>query len=411
MKEPMTAPPHRPDLPPAARPTETGASPTITYAAAGLLGMLPFSTDVYLTTMVDLGREFGVAVAGVQQTMMAFTIGFALAHLAIGRLADRFGRRPVALIGIAVYLVGSALAVAAPSLGLLVAARFVQGAAAATGPIIARTLIRDTVPPENGGRALAKVGALFGIAPLVAPVIGTLIAQSAGWRGALSTLLVYGAILLAILWKRLPETRPPNVHGADRIGILQALRHFVRTRAFVVGALALASGYGVLFTWLTTSAFLMVGTLGITKFQASLVYMAGSGGFLVGNMIAMRLARSRPPRHVLRVAGGLMILGTLAPLVVVTAGAGAWIPVLIALLPFYLGWGLAQPMATAIAMRPFPESAGQASAWLGISQQAGGIAFGLVAATLGGGLGTLTVMVVAALAFTGVVFLPVQKSA
>ena len=85
-------------LPAAARPTADGASPTITYAAAGLLGMLPFSTDVYLTAMPELGRDFGVAVAGVQRTMLAFTLGFAFAHLFIGRLADLYGRRPVALI-------------------------------------------------------------------------------------------------------------------------------------------------------------------------------------------------------------------------------------------------------------------------------------------------------------------------
>lgn len=407
----MTVPLHRPDLPPSARPTADGASPTITFLAAGMLGMLPFSTDVYLTAMVDLGHEFGVAVAGVQQTMLAFTVGFALAHLVLGRLADRFGRRPVALAGVGLHLAASIVVVMAPTLATLVAARLVQGMAAATGPIIARTLIRDTVPPEHGGRALAKVGALFGIAPLVAPVVGTVIAQWAGWRGALATLIVYAAVLLVVLWRRLPETRPAQVHGADRISILRALRHFTRTRAFVVGGLALFCAYGVLFAWLTTSAFLMVGALGISKFHASLVYTLGSAGFLAGGMLAMRFARTMPPRHILRLAGGLMIVGTIAPLCVVGLGLAHWAALLASLLPFYLGWGLAQPMATAIAMRPFPEAAGQASAWLGISQQAGGILFALAASSFGGGMATLVVMVVAAIAFTGVVFLPVQKPA
>lgn len=404
--------PHRPDLPPTARPTADGASPTITHLAAGMLGMLPFSTDVYLTAMPDLGRDFGVDVAGVQRTMLAFTLGFALAHLVLGRLADRFGRRPVALAGIALYLVGSVLAVAAPTLSLLIAARLIQGAAAATGPIVARTLIRDTVPPEHGGRALAKVGALFGIAPLVAPPIGALISDHLGWRGALATLVVYGSVLLAVLWARLPETRPPHLHGADRISILKALAHFSRTRSFVIGAAALFCGYGVLFAWLTTSAFLMVGALGIPKFQSSLVYMLGSAGFLVGGVIAMKLTRSRSPGFVLRLAGVAMILGTIAPLAVVLAGLGGVWPLLLAtLLPFYLGWGLAQPMATAIGMRPFPEAAGQASAWLGIAQQAGGIVFALAASSLGAGTATLGVMIAAALFFTGVVFLPSGKSA
>ena len=258
-------------LPEAARPTADGASPTITYAAAGLLAVLPFSTDVFLTAMVDLGRDLGVSMVAVQRTMLAFTLGFALAHLVIGRLADRFGRRPVALGGLVVFIGGSILAVLAPNLDLLVAARLVQGAAAATGPIIARTLVRDTVPPENGGRALSKVGAWFGVAPLVAPLIGTLAAEQGGWRAALSVLIVYGCLLGLILWWRLPETRPVQVHGAERVSILRAFAHFIRTRAFVVGCLSLACGYGVLFSWLTTSAFLLIDQLHMTRIQASLV--------------------------------------------------------------------------------------------------------------------------------------------
>jgi DHA1 family bicyclomycin/chloramphenicol resistance-like MFS transporter len=406
----MTAP-HRPDLPPAARPTADGASPTIVRLAAGLLGLLPFSTDVYLTAMVDLGRDFGVEVAGVQRTMLAFTFGFALAHLFLGAAADRFGRRPVVLVGILVYLAAAVTAVAAPDLDVLVAARFVQGGAAASGPIVARTLIRDTVPPELAGRALSKVGALFGIAPVLAPFVGTAATHLAGWRGSLGTLPIYGAILLVALARRLPETRPAHVHGADRVSIVQALRHCVRHRTFVVGCLAVATGYGVLYTWLTTSAFLMVGGLGYSKVEASWIYTAGAVGFLGGGMIAMRLARSLSPRRVLRIAAVAMLVGTLTPLALLLAGAPHWLGLLAALLPYYVGWGLAQPMATAVAMRPFPEMAGQASAWVGIAQQVGGMAFAVVAASFGGGTATPIVMVAAAIVFTVSVFLPAETTA
>ena len=397
-------------LPPSARPTADGASPTITHLAAGMLGLLPFSTDVYLTAMVDLGRDFQVEVGGVQRTMLAFTFGFALAHLFIGRLADRFGRRPVALVGIAVYLVAAVAAVTAPSLDLLVLARFVQGGAAACGPIVARTLIRDTVAPENGGRALSKVGAIFAVAPLAAPFVGTFAAGLAGWRGALGTLAIYGAVLLVALWLRLPETRPPNVHGAERVTILRALAHCARTRAFVVGCLALGAGYGALYAWLTTSAFLMVDRLGYSKVEASWVYTAGAVGFLLGGVIAMRLTRRLIPRHVLRIAAAAVVVGTAGPLALLLSGHVHWAVLLVALLPYYVGWGLAQPMATAIGMRPFPEMAGQASAWLGIAQQVGGMAFAVVAASLGGGLATPAIMTIAALVFTAVVFMPVQKA-
>ena len=139
--------------------------------------------------------------------------------------------------------------------------------------------------------------------------------------------------------------------------------------------------------------------------------MVGSAGFLVGGLVAMRLARRLLPRHILRSAAALMVVGTIAPTIVLALGFTAWPVVIAALLPFYVGWGLAQPMATSIAMRPFPEMAGQASAWAGMAQQIGGIGFALAASALGGGMGTLAVMIVAAVAFTGTVFLPVQKPA
>lgn len=396
-------------LPETARPTADGASPTVTYAAAGLLGLLPFSTDVFLTAMVDVGRDFHATMAEVQPTMLAFTLGFAIAHLFIGRLADLFGRRPVALWGLVVFLVGSIGAVMAPSLALLIAARFVQGLTAATGPIIARTLVRDTVPPELGGRALAKVGTIFAIVPLISPTLGTLATNHGGWRAALVVLIVYGVALAAVLWLRLPETRPNSLHGAEHVSILRALRHCIRTRAFVVGCLAVACAYGVLFSWLTTSAFLMVNTLGMTKLEASNVYTSGAVGFLCGGILAMRLAKAWLPRHVLRLAAGLMVLGTVAPFLALQSGFTSWPALVVTLLPYYVGWGLAQPMATSIAMRPFPEMAGQASAWVGMAQQLGGILFAVVAASLGGGIWTLVVMMIAAVGFTASVFLPVQK--
>lgn len=382
---------------------------TFVPVAGALFAVLPLSTDIYLTAMVDLGRDFGVDVAGVQRTMLSFTFGFGLAHLFVGRFADRIGRRPTALVGLAVYVVASILAAAAPSLGLLVLARFVQGMAAAIGPIIARTLIRDTIAPEGAGRALSKMGAYVGIAPLTAPLAGTFAAMLGGWRATLVVLAVYAAILGLLLWRRLPETRPASVAAAPAISVLAALGRLMRARIFLIGIAALAAGYGILLTWLTTSGFLLIGTLGMSKFEASAIYTIGSAGFVSGSLVGMRMAHRFLPRWILRTAAALLLLGTIAPTVVLWAGFQHWAVILVAVFPFYLGWGIGQPAAIAIAMRSFPEMAGQASAWLGLFQQVGGIALSLVAARFGGGLATPVVMIVGAVLFTAVVFTPAPK--
>lgn len=389
-------------------PTEAARPSLVPYGAA-LFALLPLSTDIYLTAMVDLGRDFGVDIAGVQRTMLAFTLGFGLAHLFVGRLADRLGRRPVALVGLAAYCLGSVAAAAAPSLDLLVAARLVQGMAAATGPILARTLIRDTIAAEAAGRAMAKMGALLGIAPLCAPLLGTVAAHVGGWRAAILLLAVYGAGLGLLLWRRLPETRPA-VAGAT-LSIGAALLRLARNRVFLIGIAALAGGYGSLLTWLTTSGFLLIGDLGLTRMEAAAIYTIGSAGFVSGGVIGMRLANRLLPRHVLRLAAALLVAGTAAPLVVLWFGVHHWAAILLAVLPFYVGWGIGQPMAIAITMRPFPDMAGQASAWLGLFQQVGGIALSLIAARLGGGLATPAVMVLGAVLFTLAVFTPPPKPA
>lgn len=390
--------PMRLDPPPAATKVVFPAA-TIIPLTAALFAVLPFSTDVYLTAMVDLGREFGVAVAGVQRTLISFTLGFGLAHLAIGRIADRFGRRPTALAGLALYVAASALAVAAPTLDALVAARFLQGLAAASGPILCRTIIRDAAPPDQAGRWLAKNGAYLGLAPLTAPLIGALLAALGGWRAALAFLAVYGAALLVVVWLRLPETRPAARGDATNLSIFRALAELLRHRAFVAVAAALASGYGMLLTWLSTSAFLLIGELGLTKPQASAIYALGSGAYLGGSLLGLRLSRSLSALTILRIAGPLLLLGAAAPALALVEGFRHWAVMLVCVAPFYCGWGLGQPMAIAIAMRPFAHMAGQASAWLGLIQQLGGILFSLIAAALGGGGATPLVMAAAALAF------------
>lgn len=378
----------------------------ILLIGGGLFILLPFSTDVYLTAMVDLGREFGVAMAGVQRTMLSFTLGFGLAHLFIGDVADRYGRRNTALVGVGLYVFASVLAGVSPSLNLLILARFLQGLAAASGPILSRTIVRDVVKPEATGAAFAKLGALGAIGPITAPLIGALAATYGGWRAAMAVLVTYGCGLALWLWLRLPETRPTHLHGAEKIPKAKALKHLLAHRQFVIGAAALGCGYGVLLTWISTSAFLLIGILGLSKFEASAVYVIGSASNLGGALLSLALARRYAPRAILQAGACLVVVGSLAPGLLLASGSRDGALVLIAVMPFYFGWGLGQPMAIATAMRPFPEMAGQASAWLGLAQTAGGIALSLTAGLFTPGFATPWIMLVGALGLAATSLVP-----
>ncbi len=133
---------------------------TIILLSAGLHVTLPLSTDIYLSAIPEMARHFAVGVEGIQRTMISFSLGVALAHLFIGGLADHFGRRRVALGGLSLYLIASFACIFSPSLDLLVTGRFIQGMAAACGPILMRAIIRDCIEPQEAPRAFAQVGSI-----------------------------------------------------------------------------------------------------------------------------------------------------------------------------------------------------------------------------------------------------------
>lgn len=358
-----------------------------------LFALLPLSTDIYLAVMAQMSADFPQTPAAAARSMLAFTIGFGGAHLIIGWLADRFGRRPVAIGGAILFTLASIFAAMAQELDVLLFARFLQGLSAACGPILARTLIRDTFHPDSAGRALSAMGAITGIAPLTAPIIGTVAASFGGWRAALWVLAVYGAVLIGAMILGLGETRPADARApGSPLSVFRVLGRLLRTGSFVRGVLAFAFGYGALFTWLTNGPPYLVGDLGLTPFHVSLIYGLGSGGYLVGSMIAMRLARRFRLHQILMIGVLMSTLGPVLAMLAMQAGVRHWAGLLVAILPFYLSWGLCQPNLIALSMRAFPDIAGQASAWLGAFQQLGGFLIAALAVRLGGGMAAMQVM-------------------
>jgi DHA1 family bicyclomycin/chloramphenicol resistance-like MFS transporter len=249
------------------------------------------------------------------------------------------------------------------------------------------------VEPREAGRTLSLIGAATGIAPTLAPVLGAGAAALGGWRLALALLAVYAAILLAAVWARLSETLPEAGRAPRRFGhAWRSLLEIARSSEFRNGTLAVALAFGALFTWLSTSPFLLIGDLGIAPAAASLLYAVGSAGFVAGGLCSAWLAARAASPTILLAGACLMVVGSSTTLVLLVLGRPGMVSMLLAMLPFYLGWGFAQPQAVASAMRPFPHIAGQASAWLGLLQQLGGVAIAGIAVWLGAGRYSLMVM-------------------
>ena len=201
---------------------------TLLWLVTGCLMLQPLSTDLYLATLPGMAADFGVAAADVQHTLSLFVIGFGTAQLVSGPMSDRYGRRPVLIGGLTLYLLSSIACAVAPGLGWLVAARFAQAVGCCTGVVVARAIIRDAYTPSEGAHILAKASSMLSLAPLLGPVLGGYLQVAFGWRAAFVSLTLGGATvwIAALRWMR-ESNRQPNL-DAMRLG------HLARTYISVV---------------------------------------------------------------------------------------------------------------------------------------------------------------------------------
>jgi len=193
-------------------------------ACLGMIG--PFAIDTYLPAFAGIGSAIGATPVQMQQTLSSYLLGFAVMNLFHGALADSLGRRPVVLVGVAVFTLASVGCALSDSIGTLVFFRALQGASAGVGMVVSRAIIRDLYAPADAQRMMSQVTIFFGIAPAVAPMIGGLLFEWADWHSIFWLLAVLGLALLVANWRWLPETLPPSGRQLFRAGPL--LRGYVQ---------------------------------------------------------------------------------------------------------------------------------------------------------------------------------------
>jgi MFS transporter, DHA1 family, multidrug resistance protein len=336
-------------------------------ALALLLGLQPVSTDVYLPALPQLLRELSAGMGAVQLTMSALILAFGLAQLVWGPVADRFGRRPVLLAGLALFTLASAGCALAPGIEALVAWRTLQGAALAAAVVVARAVVRDLYEPVQGAQVMALALSGLGVIALVGPLAGGFTAAAFGWRATLALVAVAGAGALAYIALRLPETlAAPNPHALRPRPLVATGWRIVRHRVFVAWCLLVACTYGGLFTVLAASSFVYIDVLGLAPAAYGAAMAMGSLSYIAGTVLCRRwITRHGMPGTVWRggfltlAAGGLAALG-------VAAGVHAVWAVLLPQCLYLFAHGLHQPCGQAGVVAPFPQAAGTASALAGV---------------------------------------------
>ena len=376
----------------------TGGGPALLIALSALSAFGPLCLDMYLPALPQLPAGLGSTAGAAQLSLTACLVGLALGQLFAGPLSDRVGRRTPLLIGVAVFVVASALCALTPSMPLLIGLRFVQGAAGAAGIVISRAVVADMMAGSAAAAYFSAMAAINGLAPILAPVIGAQILRFGDWRTVFWVLTGIGVVLWFLTLFSVAETLPAKRRAAP--GIRAQLRAFgvvLADRSYVGYVLAGTAVSAAMFGYISASPFLLQDGFGLSAQQFSLCFAINALGIIGMTVLGRALLRRCQPTQLLVAALVQAGFGALVLLGAVVAGWGLW-PVLAGLFVMVSAVGLALPNSSALAMDLHRPVAGAASGVFGLSQYATGtvatVVVGIGDRTMGTALAVTAVVAV-----------------
>lgn len=324
-----------------------------------------FTIDLYLPAFPQIETDLAITTAVVQLTLTATTLGFALGQLLVGPWSDRVGRRIPLIAATSVHVVASLGVAFAPSIELLFVGRLFQGVGAAAGSVVAMAIVRDLFGGLPLVRMLSRLSLVSGLAPILAPVIGSQLLLIMPWRGMFVVLAVYGALALLATVFFIVETLPPARrvdlgHSTTR----QRYRALFTDRIFVGVAIVSGLTFSGLFAYLASSSFLFQDVYGLDPQQFGLLFAVNSLGVVGGVQASSFLARFIGPQWILAGALSALVLSAAAIVVLDAAGAG-FAGVLVPLWFFITACGFTFPCTQVLALAGHGSEAGTAASLLG----------------------------------------------
>jgi DHA1 family bicyclomycin/chloramphenicol resistance-like MFS transporter len=355
---------------------------TVVLACLGMAGAL--AIDTYLPSMPAIGRDFNVGPVAVQQTLSVFLFCFAFMMLFYGTLSDSFGRRRVILVALAIYTLASVGAAFAPSFGFLLACRALQGLSAGAGSVIGQAIVQDRLQGAEAQKMMSNIMMVFGLAPAIAPILGGWLHVHFGWRATFWFLAAFGALLIVLTLRLLPESLPVEKRQAFHPGTIAAnYLKVLRNPQFLLLSLSVGLSFGGLSLYIGSAANFVMVILGLPETAFAWMFIPLIGGMVLGSAWGGKRAARMPAARLKWIGFGTMLAAA-----VLNIGYNALFPAAVpwAVLPlaiYTFGLAVAMPAVQMTALALFPDNRGLASSMLGfIQMMAFALVSGLVAPVL-----------------------------
>ncbi len=329
----------------------------------------PLTIDTYLPALPQLTVDLDATASQAQLTITGLLLGLGLGQLVIGPWSDSVGRRKPLLAGLVLHTVMSIVCALAPSITMLAVTRTVQGIGGAAVAVVSMAIVRDLFSGVRAAQLLSRLILVLGVAPILAPSLGSALLNTTSWRGIFIVLALMAAALLVLAIVALPETLPvERRRPASLKGSLQAYRTVLSDRLFVVMVLVAGLMFATLFAYISGAPFILQGLYELSPQQFGLAFSANAVGLIVMTQINPILVKRWGPVRVLSAAVLIGFVAAVALLGVALAGFGGLIGLMIPLFVVVSMAGLGFPNAPAIALNRHGEAAGTAAALLGAAQ-------------------------------------------
>ncbi|OUX25581.1 MAG: hypothetical protein CBE15_00685 [Euryarchaeota archaeon TMED255] len=369
---------------------------------ASIAALGPFTVDMYLPAMPAMAAEFAADIPTTQLTFSGYLFGFSIFHLFCGPLADRFGRKPVLLVGIALFVFASVGCAFSDNIGDIIFFRVLQGMGACVGPTLTRTIARDVFGADGAARALSLMAMIMTLGPAVAPLFGGLILYFFHWSSIFIFLALYGALIWFLINRYLQESLPASQSILPSV-VIKNYFTLMKNRIFISSSIVTSMMYSGLMIYLASSGFVYVQKMGVRVEFFGFILLTLVGGYALGSGLSAWMSKKIDSSRAVvggtflaSIATGIMLLTSIQwPLAVMSLAAPMGL--------YTLALGIVLPHSIAITLAPFPDMAGTTSSLLGFIQMGVSAFF---AVTIGGLITySISYMVVGMLAVSSLAFL------